>query len=136
VPFDRLSVDRARGLLLEYLSPAQRETFLASGHFDVDRSGARRSVLMRLLRYPRFRVYRISAQRLPVVLFTSPRRLARSRPKYVYCIHSRTVAPKYDELLSLKLLLEHDEPRFVRIAFRVRLFGNDWPVPFGLDALR
>jgi hypothetical protein len=84
-------------------------------------------MLLRL--YPRFRVYRLSDGRHPVALFTSRRRLARSAPKYGYCIHSLTTVPKYDELLSLKLLLEHDEPRFVRVAhcFRLSRFNLLYP---------
>lgn len=109
---------RARALLLDCLSPQQRETFLATGHFDVVKTGSRRSIGMLLLGYPRFRVYRISHGGHPVTLFTSARQLAQSTAKYTYCIHSHGAAPKDDELLSLKLLIEHDEPRFVDIAFR------------------
>jgi hypothetical protein len=110
--------ERARGLLLEYLSAEQRRAFEDSGHFDVVKTGSRRSLGMILLGYPRFRVYRLSHGRYPVTLFTSARQLARSAPKYGYCIHSHGAAPQDDELLSMKLLIEHDEPQFVYLAYR------------------
>ncbi len=131
MPASAQAQDRARELLLEYLRPEQRETFQAWGHFDVDKTGARRSLGMLLLAYPRFRVYRLSLGAYPVSLFTSAKRLAASTPSYAYCIHAPSPALKDDELLSLKLLLEHDEAQFVRIAFRMRLFGRDWPLPLG-----
>jgi hypothetical protein len=106
--------------LLTYLSPEQRDTFRASGHFDVVKTGSRRSLGMLLLGYPRFRVYRLSRGRYPVTLFTSASQLARSAPKFGYCIHSHGAAPQEDELLSMKLLLEHDEAQFVSIACRLR----------------
>jgi len=112
--------DRARGLLLEYLSPEQREAFLTKGHFDIVKTGCRRSLHMVLLGYPRFRVYRLSHSRYPVTLFTSSRQLARSAPKWGYCIHSHGAVPQDDELLSMKLLLEHDEQQFIAIAYRFR----------------
>jgi hypothetical protein len=122
---------RALDLLLEYLGPEQRSSFRATGHFDVIKTGSRRSLGMLLLGYPSFRVYRLSRGRYPVTLFTSARQLARSAPRYGYCVHSHGAAPQEDELLSLKLLIEHDEPRFVAIAFRfgrpesrVRLFAD------------
>lgn len=123
---------RARELLLEYLAPAQRETFLAAGFFDVDKTGARRTPAMLLRCYPRFRVYRLSDGWRPVALFTSPRRLARCVPNYVYCINSPEHVPREDALLSLKLLLDHDEPRFVRIGHRFACSRLDRPLlPIG-----
>ncbi len=111
---------RARALLFEYVSPEQRDTFQAKGHFDVVKTGTRRSLGMLLLGYPKFRVYRLSHSHHPVRLFTSATQLARSAPKYGYCIHSHGAAPPDDELLSMKLLLEKDEPRFLSIAYRFR----------------
>lgn len=110
---------RARVLLLDYLSADQRRDFETSGHFDVVKTGSRRSLGMFLLAYPRFRVYRLSRERRPVKLFTSPKKLAGWRPRSAFCIHSRGPAPQEDELLSMKLLLEHDEPRFLRIAHAI-----------------
>lgn len=107
---------RARALLLDYLSADQRCDFETSGHFDVVKTGSRRSVGMFLLAYPKFRVYRLSRERRPVKLFTSREKLAGSRPRCAFCIHSKGSEPQEDELLSMKLLLEHDEPRFLRIA--------------------
>jgi hypothetical protein len=118
VPCTYQAEERARALLLAYLSPEQRETFQVAGHFDVVKTGCRRSLEMLFLGYPRFRVYRLSRSRYPVTLFTSPRQLARSRPKYGYCIHSHGAAPQDDELLSMKLLIEHDESQFVSTAYR------------------
>ena len=112
--------DRARALLLTYLSPGQRETFQVRGHFDIVKTGCRRSLEMLFLGYPRFRIYRLSRSRFPVTIFTSARQLARSLPKYGYCIHSHGSAPQDDELLSMKLLIDHDESRFVYIACRFR----------------
>jgi hypothetical protein len=112
--------------LLDYLGPAQRETFLASGYFDVDKSGAARAPSLLLRCYPRFRVYRLSHGWRPVALFTSPKRLARCMPSYVYCVLSPEHVPRCDTLLSLKLLLEHDEPRFVRIGNRFACSRIDW----------
>jgi hypothetical protein len=113
---------RAREILLDYLNPEQLETFRATEHFDIVKTGSRRSLGMFLLGYPGFRVYRLSHGRYPVTLFTSPSQVVRSVPRYGYCIHSHGGAPPDDELLSIKLLLEHDEARFVSIAFRV-----SWP---------
>jgi hypothetical protein len=127
--FEPCEHDAGRALLLAYLSPGQREAYAAAGHFDVDRTGAHRSLWMRLLGYPRFRVYRLSAGRYPVALFTSPRHLARGEAEYVYCVRARDPVPRHDELLSLKLLLEHDEPRFVRIATRFRAFWSEVAFP-------
>ena len=112
--------DRARELLLEYLSPEQRAAFETAGHFDIVKTGSPRSLGMLLLGYPKFRVYRLSHNHYPVTLFTSAKQLERSAPKYGYCIHSHGAAPQDDELLSMKLLIEHDEPKFVCIAYRFR----------------
>jgi hypothetical protein len=120
VPCTSEAQARARALLLDYLSPEQRETFLATGHFDVVKTGSRRSIGMLLLGYPKFRVYRLSHSHHPVRLFTSAAQLTRSAPKYGYCIHSHGAAPPDDELLSMKLLLENDEARFLSIAYRFR----------------
>jgi hypothetical protein len=111
--------DRARALLLDYLSPEQREAFQVLGHFDVAKTGSPRTLRMVLLGYPRFRVYRLSHDHFPVRLFTSEKQLVRSVPNWAYCIYSHGAAPQDDDLLSMKLLLEHDEPLFLRIAHRV-----------------
>jgi hypothetical protein len=107
---------RARDLLLGYLSPEQREALQAFGHFDVVKTGSPRSLGMLLFGYPRFRVYRLSRDQYPVKLFTNERQLALSIPWCAYCVHPRRETPQDDALLSMKLLLEHDEPRFLRIA--------------------
>jgi hypothetical protein len=107
---------RARALLMDYLSPDQRRDFETLGHFDVVKTGSRRTVRMFLLAYPKFRVYRLSRDRHPVKLFTSEEQLAGAFPRCAFCVHSSVAVIQDDELLSMKLLLEHDEPRFLRIA--------------------
>jgi hypothetical protein len=108
--------ERARALLLGYLSDEQRRDFETSGQFDVVKTGSRRSLRMLLFAYPKFRVYRLSRDRLPVKLFTSQEQIAGAFPRCAFCVHSSVAAAQDDELLSIKLLLEHDEPRFLRIA--------------------
>jgi hypothetical protein len=108
--------ERSRALLLDYLSPDQRRDFEAFGHFDVVKTGSRRSLRMFLLAYPKFRVYRFSRDRHPVRLFTSQQQLAVAFPRCAFCVHSSVAATQDDEILSMKLLLEHDEPHFTRIA--------------------
>jgi hypothetical protein len=98
----------------------QSEAFRVTGRFDIVKTGSPRSLGMLLLGYPKFRVYRLSHNHYPVTLFTSAKQLERSTPKYGYCIHSHGAAPQDDELLSMKLLIEHDEPKFVCIAYRFR----------------
>ena len=123
--------ERARALLLDYLSPEQSEAFQVLGHFDVVKTGSPRSLGMLLFGYPRFRVYRLSHDHFPVRLFTSMRQLAGSVPQCAYCIYSHGAVPQDDDLLSMKLLIEHDERHFLRIAHRVSsasdviaVFGN------------
>jgi hypothetical protein len=116
----REAEERARTLLVGWLDGEQRASFESAGHFDVVKTGARRSLAMLLLGYPRFRVYRLSHGHYPVTLYTSRAQLAEDAPRYGYCVHSHGAAPRDDELLSLKLLLEHDEARFVSVAFRFK----------------
>jgi hypothetical protein len=108
--------ERARSLLLDYLTPGQRDAFLALGHFDVVKTGSRRSLGMLLFGYPRFRVYRLSVGRHPVTLFTTAGQLAISDPWCAFCVHAHCEVPMEDALLSMKLLIDHDEPLFLRIA--------------------
>ncbi len=84
---------------------------------------------MLLLGYRKFRVYRLSHSRYPVTLFTSAKRLARSVPSYGYCIHSHGAAPKDDDLLSMKLLIDHDEPLFIFLACRFSSPGSSAGLP-------
>ncbi len=107
---------RARALLLDYLSPEQRRDYEATGHFDVVKTGSRRSLRMLLMAFPRFRIYRLSRERPTVALYTSRQELAEGFPRYAFCIHSHVPAIAEDELLSMKLLLDHDEARFLWIA--------------------
>lgn len=116
MPFRDEARERARALLLDYLSPEQREDYQATGHFDVVKTGSRRSLRMLLSLYPTFRVYRLSRDRPRVTLFTSRRQLADAFPRYAFCVQSRIPALQEDELLSVKLLLDHDERRFLRMA--------------------
>lgn len=87
---------RAEALLLNWLSPRQREQYRSHGWFDVVTPGGNR--------------YRIRAGR---VVRLEARRC-------VYCIEASAWVPVADELLAKKLLLETDEQRFLATAHRYR----------------
>jgi hypothetical protein len=90
------AIVRAEALLLEHLTPEQRESWTASGSFLVETNA---------------RVYELHRD-------TNTRRLASvqdRRPLFSYCIHTPGV-PRADELLGFKLLLEANEGEFLRTA--------------------
>ncbi len=87
---------RAEALLLDWLSPHQREQYRARGWFEVvTQTGHRYGI------WPR-QVVRLDGRRA------------------AYCIEARSPVPVCDEMLAKKLLLETDEHRFLATAHRYR----------------
>jgi choline dehydrogenase-like flavoprotein len=97
---------RARGLLLENLSPEQRETFEANGWFIVE--GGRTKT--------RYRVNGRSYQGNIDVL-----RGHDSRVTHRLCGHAPSHIPLGDQLLAQKIMLELAEDDFLRIANRTNV---------------
>jgi len=91
---------KARELLLDHLSPAQRANFEAHRLFIVEGKKAN---------------YQLGYN-------AAPRRIDRATGKHThtYCIHCSGV-PKDDELLAFKLLLEADEELFLKTANATRI---------------
>lgn len=99
VVISREAIDRARTLLIGCLSDEQRGQFEATGYFEVVTPTGRR--------------YRITrGWGGNVFLINNGRATDR------YCIHPRDYVPEEDNMLAQKLLLEHDEPTFLRTANR------------------
>lgn len=101
--FQRAEKDRAKvkakKLLIEHLSTAQRDEYEKTGSFVVTVEGTR---------------YRIDTGRSGNVKeYDQAGKLI-----YSYCIHPREDVPDEDTMLAQKLLLETDTPAFKRIANR------------------
>lgn len=94
--------DRARELLLEHLSPAQRETFIANGWFVVE--GGRSKT--------RYRIRSAGAAGNIDVLDR------RDRTTHRLCCHAASDIPLGDQWLAQKIMLELAEDDFLRIANR------------------
>jgi hypothetical protein len=92
--------EKARALLLRFLSPAQRGDYEARNYFDVEA--------------PSGIYYRLYKER---VNYGNVCRLSedRSRQTHAYCIHIYGV-PREDELLGFKLMLEANERFFLQTA--------------------
>lgn len=88
--------DRAEQLLVEHLTPQQREQLRANGYFEVEVAG---------------KTYRIRRGRAGNV-----RQVIEGREKLQLCIHPTEMVPDADTMLAQKLLLEADEESFLRIA--------------------
>jgi hypothetical protein len=85
---------RSYDLLLESLSEAQRNSFLERGWFEVRGSKSKKP-------------YRILARTVYNV----------QQGKSAYCVQvANRQIPFFDELLTQKMVLEFDEPRFLRTA--------------------
>lgn len=93
------AIARARTLLLACLSDAQREAFEAHGYFEVVTASGQR--------------YRITRGWGGNVLL-----IVNDKPAARFCIHPSQYVPEEDNMLAQKLLLEHDEPTFLRTANR------------------
>jgi hypothetical protein len=91
--------ERAEALLLEHLSPVQRETYQRTQMFVVET--------------PKRTRYRLGLHGQPV-------KLDGERPTHSFCIHTYGV-PREDELLGFKLLLEANEDEFLKTANATRL---------------
>jgi hypothetical protein len=90
----RQARQRAKQLLLAWLSPEQRMQYRTAGRFEVTTAAGHR--------------YRVC-----------PGGVVRLDPRgWAYCIEATTPAPVADELLAFKLLLETDEPLFLATAHR------------------
>lgn len=86
---------RAKELLLEHLSPVQRESFEKTGLFIVETEKKNR--------------YQLG--------YNPPRKLREDdKAVTVYCIHMGGEVPKEDELLGFKLMLEANEEEFLKTA--------------------
>ncbi len=96
--------DRATRLLLQHLTPVQRDAFLAHKRFDVV---ARSGTVYRLRLGWAGNVEALDETGTPV------RR---------YCIHPNVLVPQADNLLCQKLLLETSEERFLKIANMTPLY--------------
>ena len=97
---------KARKLLLEHLRPEQAASFEKDEHFEVLAMSGRR--------------YRIklgwggNSEELNDVRKVVNR----------FCIHPREQVPHHDNMLAQKLLIEHDEERFLDIANRTAVLAN------------
>lgn len=96
--------ERARGLLLDNLSPEQRETFDKNGWFVVEGGKSKKR-------------YRISGKDGHVAANVEV--LAGEGVSHRLCGHCDVAkAPLADQLLAQKLMLEHAEDDFIKIANR------------------
>lgn len=98
---------RARELLLRNLSPRQREEFETLHRFTVVTRRKHRYVIGNCRNQNVVRVNR------------------RGKPMRVYCLSVLGGVPTEDALLGQKLMLEHDEPHFLKVA-------RQWPLRFAL----
>lgn len=95
---------RARDLLLEHLTPAQRETF-TKNHWFVVRGGMTKTD------------YQININGYAGNIFA----LKGGKPVESLCCHCDGGIPLHDQHLAQKLALEYDEERFLRTANRRRI---------------
>lgn len=95
--------ERAEKLLMEHLSPQQVDQLRVSGYFDVVVQG---------------KTYRINRGRAGNIQLLDP---SGRKATHRYCIHPRELCPDADSMLAQKLLLEADEPTFLRTANATRL---------------
>jgi len=96
------ATDRARELLLEHLTPQQRETYVKNGWFVVE--GGRTKTK-----------YRIRGGTLVANIDVLDKR---DRSMHRLCGHAQSHIPMGDQLLSQKIMLELAEDDFLRIANR------------------
>jgi hypothetical protein len=100
----RAGPERAHALLMEYSSPAQRET-IPHGFLRVETTGYRYYI------------------RTGGSVYT----MDRNNPQFYYylCVHALQDLPGADEALVMKLAIELDEPRFLYLANRINTFRRD-----------
>jgi hypothetical protein len=91
---------RARGLLLEHLTPQQRETFEKNGWFVVEGGKSRK----------RFKIFGSGYAGNVHELDVHDRMVNR------LCCHANASIPLEDQLLTQKVLLEWDEEHFIKTA--------------------
>jgi hypothetical protein len=90
---------RARDVLRRHLTTTQREELDQHGHFTVIAHGSRR-------------VYRVRQGRAGNVQLLDPT----GKAVRTYCCHPADMVPDEDTMLSQKLMLEHAEDDFLRLA--------------------
>lgn len=90
---------KAKELLIEHLTPAQKDSYEKHGMFIVE--GSKKN---------HYRLSRTGA----------PRKIAGDKDAVSYCIHTSGL-PREDELLGFKLLLEANEDEFLRTANATQL---------------
>lgn len=96
---------RARELLLRNLTPKQQDDYLYEGRFTVKTKRGHRYVIGKNWSQNIVRVNR------------------RGKPMRVYCVSVHGNVPLEDSILGQKLMLEHDEDHFLKVA-------RQWPVRF------
>jgi hypothetical protein len=102
-PPDRVAAEaRARTLLLENLTPTQRDTFERNGWFVVEGGRSRQR-------------YRIGGRHVVANIEVLDRD---ERVTHRLCGHLRDMHPLGDHLLAQKIMLELDEERFLSLANR------------------
>lgn len=84
--------ERARALLMRFLSPEQRDTWEAGGHFFTTSSTGR--------------TWRISIDACCL--------MDGDRPQALYCYVPEDNLPKYDAVLARKLMIEHHEEKVTK----------------------
>jgi hypothetical protein len=102
---------RAKALLEENLSAAQRDELAKARYFTVHSHDAQRE-------------YRITHGRAGNVLLFKDGRAVKK-----FCIHPAIACPDEDTMLAQKLLLETDEKEFLRIANHTTLLDGNQVAP-------
>lgn len=97
----KLADAKARKILMEHLSPVQRDQYEKFGYFDLDVGG---------------RTYRIKKGWSGNVQRLGKDEKNQDRVLESFCIHPRERIPEEDNLLIQKLMLETEEAEFRRIA--------------------
>lgn len=92
--------DRAERLLIAYMTPAQRKSYACSNSFIVQGPSGRR--------------YSITAEN--GLLFNIHELAEDGQVRLLWCAHAELDMPLGDHLLTQKLMLEHHEQEFRRIA--------------------
>lgn len=98
---ERVARQRAATLLEQHLTRAQRQELAQYGRFTVIARGSQR--VYRVHRGRAGNVQLLDAQGRPVMGRT-------------YCCHPAAAVPDEDTMLSQKLMIEHDEQEFLRLA--------------------
>jgi hypothetical protein len=109
---------RARQLLLDYLTPAQRTTYEANGYFVTQAKGGNR--------------YKVTNANGLYRVFPLPKNS--DRPWAELCIipnYRGPVYPEGDVMLSQKLMIETDEERFLKTANIIQRFDPLYEKPPG-----